>query len=192
MIPVAPVPEPPDFEARARRPGSTWRSENPGAIRPRDYWSPFKATLAEGFRHRCGYSAMLDLAGTIDHFHSYKTHPHLAYEWSNYRYASHWINASKKAGDVLDPHEIGEGWFEVLLPSLQLVMTDKVPLEHRERAARTLELLPLAHDERVLRQRRRWYQLYQEQKLSLEGLREVAPLIAAAVEKQAAAPPEER
>lgn len=38
--------------------------------------------------------------------------------------------------------------------------------------------------ERVLRQRRGWYREYQEGKLTLDGLREVALLIARAVEKQ--------
>ena len=46
---------------------------------------------------------------------------------------------------------------------------------------------PLARDVRVLKQRRLWYRMYQEKKLSLEGLREVAPLIAAAEEKRMAA-----
>jgi hypothetical protein len=48
-------------------------------------------------------------------------------------------------------------------------------------------VLPIAHDERVLKQRRHWYQKYREGKLSLEGLRDVAPLIAAAEEKRLAA-----
>lgn len=189
MIPVAPVPEPPDFAERAARPGAAWLAENPGAPRPRDYWSPFRAVLAEGFGHRCGFTAMHLPEGTVDHLKSYRTHPELAYAWSNYRYVAHWINAAKKTAEVLDPYEVGEGWFEVLLPSLQLVMTDKVPPERRELAVRTLKALPIAHDERVMRQRRAWYRMYQEGKLNLAGLREVAPLIAAAVEKQLAAEP---
>lgn len=184
MIPVAPVPEPSAFDERVRRPGNAWLAENPGVKRPRDYWSPFRAVLAEGFANRCGYTAMHDLAGTVDHHRSYRTNPDLAYEWSNYRYAAAWINSAKKASEVLDPYEVGEGWFEVLLPSLQLVATDKVPPERREVVERTLKHLPIAHDERVLKLRRCWYELYRERKLSLEGLREMAPLIAAAEEKR--------
>lgn len=183
MIAVSPVPEPSGFDERARRPGNAWLAENPAAERPCDYWSPFRAVLADGFANRCGYTAMYVDEGTVDHHLSFKTNPDLAYEWSNYRYVAHWINSKKKAGDVLDPYEVGEGWFKVLLPSLQLVRTDKVPPERRELVDRTLKGLGLVHDERVLRQRRRWYALYLEGKLSLEGLREMAPLIAAAVEK---------
>lgn len=183
MIPIARVPEPSGFDERARRPGNAWLAENPGAERPRDYWSPFRAVLAEGFAERCGYTAMHEPSGTVDHFRSYKTNPELAYEWSNYRYAAQWINSAKKKGEVLDPYEVGDGWFEVLLPSLQLVATERVPPEHRALVERTLKQLPIAHDERVLKQRRTWYKLYQEGNLSLEGLRKMAPLIAAAVEK---------
>lgn len=183
VIPVEPVPEPPTFDERARRPGNDWLAKNPSASRPRDYWSPFKASLAEGFKNRCGYSAMYEPAGTVDHFRSYTSHPHLSYEWTNLRYASQWLNSSKKGSGLLDPYEVGEGWFEVLLPSLQLVVTDKVPPAYRERAAQMLVALPIGHDERIIKQRRMWYRMFQEKKLSLEGLREVAPLIAAAVEK---------
>ncbi len=52
MIRFEPVPEPPDFDARARRPGGAWLAEHPDAARPRDLWSPFKPALADGFRQR--------------------------------------------------------------------------------------------------------------------------------------------
>lgn len=184
MIPVDPVAEPSDFDERARRPGNAWLARNEGAGRPRDYWSPFRDVLARGFADRCGYTAMSDGVGTVDHFRSYRTNPELAYEWANYRYVSAWINSAKKTSEVLDPYEVGEGWFEVLLPSLQLVATDKVPPERRALVERTLKCLPIAHDERVLKLRRRWYKLYMEGNLSLKGLREMAPLIAAAEEKR--------
>ena len=39
------------------------------------------------------------------------------------------------------------------------------------------------HDERVMRQRREWYRMYQCGELSFDGLMNKAPLIAAAVER---------
>ena len=184
MIPVAPVAEPCGFDERARRPGNAWLAKNEGVARPRDYWSPFRAVLADGFADRCGYTAMFEPVGTVDHFRSYRTNPELAYEWANYRYVAAWINSAKKTSEVLDPYEVGEGWFEVLLPSLQLVATDKVPPERRALVEQTVKGLPIAHDERVLRQRRAWYKQYLEGHLSLDGLRRWAPLIAAAEEKR--------
>jgi hypothetical protein len=185
MIPFKPSEEPEGFDQECRRPGNAWLASNPGARRPRDFWSPFKPRLAKVFRQLCGYSAMFEPVGTVDHYRGVAKSPELIYEWSNYRFASAWINSSKRSADkeVLDPFEIEEGWFEILLPSLQLVATERVPVELRDKARHTLERLHLRDDERVIRQRRVWLQLYEEGKLSLEGLWEMAPLIARAVEQ---------
>lgn len=186
--------EPADFDARCRQAGQQWLLDHPKAgrkpgQRPRDYWSPFKPQLADAFGGLCAYGAMHEPVGTVDHFLPVDADESLAYEWRNYRFAAGWINSSKnKAVDILDPLAVCAGWFEVLLPSLQLVMVlERVPEALRELAEQTLIRLHLRDDERVLRQRRMWYRMYQEGKLTLEGLRAVAPLIAAAVEKQISA-----
>jgi len=186
MIPVSPPPEPPNFEAQARQPGNRWLATHRDKKRPRDYWSSFKSDLANGFNHLCGYSAMYEPIGTVDHYLSFDNYPHLAYEWSNYRYAAQWINSSKRTLDeqIIDPFQVGEDWFEIILPSLQLVVTENVPLSERERAEFTLQRLHLQDDERVIRQRQQWYQLYLDGDLTLTGLEKKAPLIARAIRKQ--------
>lgn len=184
MIPFEPVAEPTDFDEKGSRAGRAWLAMHPEAKRPRDFWSPFKPQLADGFRDLCGYGAMYEPVGTVDHFVPVDDDMSLAYEWTNYRFASGWMNSSKKTAAVLDPFEVGDGWFEILLPSLQLVVTHAVPAAHRELAEYTLERLHLRDDERVLRQRRAWYRMYQEGELTLEGLRRRAPLIARAVDRQ--------
>lgn len=186
MMGFLPVPEPVDFEEKVRRAGRAWLRDQPNARRPRDYWSPFKPALAAGFGDLCGYSVMYEPVGSVDHYISWHTDRSLAYEWSNYRFASEWINKSKQTADwrVLDPYEVMDDWFEILLPSLQLVVTDRVPAEHRARAEYTLHRLHLRDDERVMRQRQAWYQMYCENQLTLDGLRKKAPLIARAIEKQ--------
>ncbi|HEY2291212.1 MAG TPA: hypothetical protein VGM86_10975 [Thermoanaerobaculia bacterium] len=133
---------------------------------------------------------MYEPVGTVDHYLSCKIHRERAYEWSNFRFASQWINSSKRTADddVLDPFEVEDGWFEILLPSLQLVLTDRVPPEHRARAEHTLLRLHLRDDVRVIRQRAEWYRMYEEGELSLEGLRKRAPLIAEAIERQRGLP----
>ena len=65
---------------------------------------------------------------------------------------------------------------------MQLVLTDRVPDEIRLLAEFTLEKLGLRDHEVVVRYRREWFRMYQEGRLDLDGLREVAPLIARAVE----------
>jgi len=187
MMRFNPPPEPPEFDQKARQPGNTWLANNPDMKkRPRDYWSPFKSHLADGFGNLCGYSAMYEPVGTVDHYLCCENHRHLAYEWNNYRYASGWLNSSKRTLDeqILDPFQVGDDWFEIILPSLQLVLTDAVPPHERQRAAFTLERLHLRDDERVIRQRRSWYQLFLDGKLTLAGLEEKAPLIARAIRRQ--------
>ena len=188
MIPVAKVKKPKHFDTVVKTPGAAWLAANPDATRPQALWAPFTSELSDGFANLCGYAAMFDpTGGTVDHYLSFKNHRHLAYEWGNYRFASGTLNASKRNADdnVLDPYEVRAGWFEVLLPSLQLIVTDAVPPGHRAKAEFTLARLKLRDRERVLRWRKSWYDMYLDGKLTLAGLRDVAPLVAAAVDKAA-------
>lgn len=189
MTPVPnPIAEPPTFDAKCRKPGNEWLKTNPAPQRPRDLWSPFRLALAQGFNDRCGYTAMWISSGTVDHGVSVHQTRSLAYEWSNYRYIDGWVNSSKSrltAADVLDPFEVQEGWFEIILPSLQLVITDAVPPAYRQRAENTLKNLPLRDDERVMKSRRKWLSEYEQHK-DMSLLRANAPLIAIAIEKQQA------
>ncbi len=184
MIRFERVPEPADFDRRARMPGNQWLADHPDGTRPKDFWSPFKGTLADGFRNLCAYSAMYEPVGTVDHFVSVDEDRAQAYEWENYRYCAAWINSSKgnvPAARLLDPFDVENGWFELHLPSLQLRVSDRVPDEIRDRAEYVLVRLRLRDDERVMRQRREWYRMYQDGELSPSGLEGKAPLIATAV-----------
>ncbi|WP_339481703.1 hypothetical protein [Pseudomonas sp. RL_5y_Pfl2_73] len=188
MIPVTRPKEPVDFDKNVRTPGTQWLKDNPGAPRPSPLWNKCSQVLADHYANLCAYAAMLDpTGGTVDHYLSYKNHPGLTYEWNNYRFASSTLNSSKKTADdtVLDPYEVGKDWFEIILPSLQMRTTDAIPPAYREKAEYTLKRLKLRDGERVIRWRQSWYNMYKQNKLTLEGLREVAPLIADAVEKAA-------
>jgi hypothetical protein len=188
VIRVRPRPEPPRFDQRCRRRGHRWletHPDHPG--RPNDFWSEFEPDLREVFEGRCGYCAMRIMRGQVDHFVPVsvlkgEANLHLAYEWSNFRYGEGTLNQRKAAARVLDPFEVEDDWFRILLPSLQLVLTDRVPDDVRALAEFTLEKLGLRDHEVVVRYRREWFRMYQEGRLSLEGLREVAPLVARAVE----------
>ncbi len=76
-----------------------------------------------------------------------------------------------------------DDWFEILLPSLQLIVTNHIPDEYREKAEYTVKRLRLRDDERIIRQRREWYRMYRDGEVNLEGLKKKAPLIARAIEK---------
>lgn len=187
MIPVAKVKKPKDFDQKVKTPGDQWLKANPQITRPPALWTPYTSTLADGFARLCGYAAMHDpTGGTVDHYLSFKKHRKLAYDWDNYRFASSTLNSCKRNADdaVLDPFEVGEGWFEIVLPSLQMRVTDAVPAAYRDKAEFTLKRLKLRDGERIIRWRQSWYVLYRAGKLSFEGLREMAPLLAQAVAKQ--------
>jgi hypothetical protein len=190
VIAVKRTPAPSGFADDVKKPGEAWLKKHPRAKRPKDYWSACLPKLAERFCDLCGYAAMLDpTGGTVDHYISFKTAPTLAYTWSNYRFASGIMNAIKKNADdaVLDPYDVGAGWFEISLPSLQLEITSKVPRALRAKAEYTLKRLRLRDGERVIRWRASWYDMYLAKELPLAGLRRVAPLLAAAVAKANAA-----
>ncbi len=186
MIRVDQIPEPSAFDAEVRTPGKTWLAKNSAPKRPRDLWTPYLPHLAEGFGNLCGYAAMHLEEGTVDHYLSCATHRHLAYEWSNYRFTSARMNSIKGTENehVLDPFEIGDDWFEIHLPSLQMGITTHVPFEHRERALYTLRRLDLRDGEAIIRRRQSWYQAFREQGITLHELKRRAPLIARAVEKR--------
>ena len=188
MIPVAKVRKPRGFDAKVKTPGDAWLAANPQAKRPKALWVPYTAELSDGFGGLCGYAAMHDpTGGTVDHFLSFKHHRDLAYDWGNYRFASAAMNASKQSADaaVLDPYQVGEGWFEIVLPSLQMRVSDVVPAAMKAKAEHTLQRLKLRDGERVIRWRQSWYSLYRSGGLTLEGLRQVAPLLANAVDAAA-------
>lgn len=188
MIPIPnPIKEPSSFDDQCRKAGAAWLVQNPDCKRPTDKWTPFRTQLADGFSNRCAFGAMYIPSGTVDHFVSWKEDNSLAYEWTNFRYVEGWVNSSKnkkEASLFLDPFVVGEGWFKILLPSMQLVATDLIPEEFKDLAKSTLNSLPIRDDERTLRVRREWYRMYDEGELTLEGLRKKAPLIAAAVEEK--------
>lgn len=190
MIRVEEVPEPPTFDRDARQPGNAWLAANPRAKADTfpDLWSPFRDDLARGFRQICGYCAMWTGDPSIDHYfakESKEGRPR-TYEWSNYRFADRRMNSRKRLlnARVLDPFRIGSDWFEILLPSLEMVVVEeRVPIQSRDDAYYTLKILRL-NDDNILEIRKQWYIPFVEGLVSLPYLAHKAPLIARAVQKR--------
>jgi len=181
-------PEPAGWDVRCRKRGRKWIKEHPDYDRPNDYWTEFEPDLRKAFRQMCAYCVMVVMKADMDHFIPVaqlkkKGKHELAYERSNFRYGEGVINQRKHDHVILDPFEVRDDWFKIILPSLQLVLTDRVPKGKRKKAEFTLERLGLQDDEVVIRYRQMWFELYCKQKLDLEGLRDVAPQIAQAVER---------
>jgi hypothetical protein len=192
MIPVPnPIPEPKDFDADCRRKGTAWfvaerlAGRSPKTPQYPNYWAKYESDLALAFNERCGWWAMWIAEGEVEHFLSKKYHPDKTYEWSNYRYVAGSVNGSKGNHDdkVLDPFEIQDGWFEVILPSMQLIVTDQLPTALAGKAQFTLKQLHLRDGTKVVRCRKRWYEEFKGGRLTYEGLEKLAPLVAKAVKK---------
>lgn len=180
--------EPDDWAKRCRQRGRQWLKNHPGYDRPNDYWTEFESDLRRAFRNMCSYCAMFVPKADMDHFIPIaylkkNGNDELAYEWSNFRYALGFFNPRKHDCLVLDPFEVKDDWFEITLPSLQLELTNRVPKRKRKKAEFTLERLDLQHGEVVIRYRGELFEMYRHHKLPLEGLRDFAPQIAQAVER---------
>lgn len=187
MLRVASTEEPERFDSRCRQRGRCWLQTHPQG-RPVDYWSEFNPDLHHAFTGRCGYCAMTIMKGEVDHFipvASVRGTPRecLIYEWNNFRYADPVLNRYKSNHQILDPFEVRNDWFEMLLPSLQLVMTDAIPQKKRKLADFTLNQLRLCDGEVMIRYRQMWFEMYRRRQLLLTGLQEHAPQIARAVER---------
>lgn len=179
-------PKPDGFAEQVEQRGILWLAAHPDG-RPPPYWLEFRPHLADAFGSLCAYGAMFEPVGTVDHFVSVDEDRTKSYDWENYRFSAGWINSSKqslRSAQLIDPFAVSGDWFEVKLPSMQLVLTPNVPPEWRERAQFMLDRLHLGHDERIVRQRREWYRMYQDGEINLAGLEKKAPLIAAAIKKQ--------
>src|SRR5262249_11465783 len=152
------------------------------------YWLEVHTEIADSFKDLCAYTAMwLSHAGEIDHLVSIDEDRNRAYDWDNYRYCAGWFNKSKKglrSSEILDPLQIGDDWFEILLPSLELVVTDRCPEAERSKAEFMLTRLQLGRGSHVMRSRRAFYKKYNEDNRNLEYLDQWAPLLARAIRKQ--------
>jgi len=179
------------FDEKCRQPGNKWLAENPHAERPYPYWREFDKELRDAFHGRCAYLGLYIATGTCDHFKSFKgSGGHaLAYEWSNYRYSDQAVNSGKKPawdGRLVDPFDVDDEWFEVLLPSCEFkIIEEKIPRDPPElldNVRFTVEKLGLT-SERITRLRSEWFRRYEENEVTLEGLSRFAPLLARAVRK---------
>jgi len=185
MIPVPKPRKPRNFDRDCRTPGNQWLAANPKAKNLPAYWTRFQPKLEAGFSSRCGWWAVRITDGAVDHYLSQKNYRHLAYEWTNYRYIAASVNSSKGNHDdaLLDPFEVQAAWFEVILPSMQLVRTGQVPIQLQAKADFTIKQLKLDNGHKIRKIRRGYYEEHKVQGLRMNLLQDYAPLVALAVEK---------
>lgn len=137
----------------------------PAMLRDYDYWTRAMPALHRAYGGMCAYLARyieLVEGPTTDHFVALRNGADLmlAYTWSNYRLACSLVNGFKSAfAEVLDPFEVGEGWFALDLVSFKTIVGPLCPQERLDAARATITRLGLDRSE-VAETRRRAANVY--------------------------------
>lgn len=169
MIPVSLSPEPADFDAKVRQPGLSAIDELVGRVPrvkrrgpkrskvadsestiPADKFPPFWRDalddMLDAYSRRCAYLSMYihhaTGSPTVDHVLPKSYAWDRVYEWSNYRLCAAIVNARKN--DLLtlvDPFDVGLGWFELNLASFRVQRGASAPPVHRDKIDATLPVL---------------------------------------------------
>jgi hypothetical protein len=208
MIRVTPAPEPPHFDRLVRIPGLRAIAEMVGERPPRrggrrfqkiadrrqdippdkfpPYWAEVLDDLMTAYNRICAYSCFrihpVTGSRSVDHMAPKSCSHDRVHEWSNYRLASSLLNARKKEfGDVLDPFEIIDGWYQLELLGFQVLPDPKLPARIRNRVKQTIERLRL-DDFRTWRERDA--ENYWARKISLAILTEESPFVAKELRRQ--------
>lgn len=191
-MPITLQPEPVDFVQRVRDPGQAFLSTKShprgSEWKNKEYWQAVIDDMYEAYSGICAYCCewIAPTTGdpTIDHFVPKSIEPQKAYEWSNFRLACLRFNRWKQDHqDVLDPFTLGTGWFQLQLPSLQVLPNPELPLEDSSRVISTIKRLRLNHT-LCINSRKRWVVSLIRGKINFIFLKENAPFIAYELERQ--------
>ena len=168
MIRVKPASEPPTFDETVRKPGLLaisemvgeipdpprthgkpveYRAASRAAIKPGKfppYWRLALDDLMEKYHQTCAYSCFriheVTGASSVDHMAPKSTRWDQVYEWTNYRLASAWLNSLKRDfGDVLDPFDIQDGWFQLELVGFQIYPNRTLTVLQQNDILRTID-----------------------------------------------------
>jgi hypothetical protein len=190
MIPVQPQPEPEDFSELVRKPGAIFLKKvpYPKTKQWKDYWCKVLPHMRKAYKRICAYSAEWISSGpgrdSIDHFVPKALRPHLAYEWSNFRYASLKFNCRKGTHTtILDPFQLEPDWFVLEIPSLLLKPNPNLPPDQKAAVDNTINVLKL-NGEDCIEGRQNWIEAFCAGKFIFAFLKERAPFVAYELERQ--------
>jgi len=190
VIRVPARPEYPGFDAEVRQPGASFLLQCPTPtskeFSKKNFWSKAAKELHAAYGGVCAYTAMyLTEQGSVDHFLPKNTHPHLAYEWSNYRLASGRVNNAKSnQANILDPFTLEDDWFFLDLPSCMLKANPALEKPLRSQVNNTINGLKLNHDDYYAQERCNILIEYAKGEISLGFLERRYPFLAKEVARQ--------
>lgn len=192
MIHIDPQPEPPHFDARVRTRGMKFLARHPNPTKNQwkshDYWTEVLESLYTEYKGICAYSchwiAPDTGSRTVEHFHPKSKFPPMAYEWSNYRLVCLTLNRQKGIQPLLDPFEIGDGWFIIDFPSLLVKPSSEINVELQKKVSDTIAILGLNDEGTCMKNRLRYVRDYCEYLINFQFMRRDAPFLARELHRQ--------
>jgi hypothetical protein len=100
------------------------------------------------------------------------------------------LNKAKGNREVLDPFEVGRGWFRLDIGLLRVIPTDAIPPERRAIAEETARRL--CNNDVIVRIRREAFEEWRAGRTPLERLDRYDPLLSSTIREELAAGGEER
>ncbi len=194
MMRVIPASEPPSFDSSVRQPGlRALRS-----LAAREFGGAMDAVPAGRFPP-CWRESLGDLleacqpvplcccgtgAPSVDRVVAKSTAWDQAYEWRNYRLACSLMNARKgQVASVLDPFEVGNGWFVLELVAFQVLPDPGLPDPTATRVNETIDRLRL-NDEECCGARAEYAQEYWCANITIDYVRRHAPFVESELRRQ--------
>ena len=180
-------------DAPGRKPSKTYaRPEDIPAGKFPQYWtekreSDNKSALDDmrvAYGGRCAYTSLRLSAiawATVDHYVPKARDWRLVYEWSNYRLCLACVNTAKGEKAVIDPFEVGPGWFVLNLDSLHVCRGPCAPASEIERIEETISILNIWQCVEI---RHDYLWDYYRGMIELEYLDRQAPFIAYEIRRQ--------
>jgi hypothetical protein len=125
------------------------------------------------------------MESSVDHFQPKSAHPHLAYEWGNYRLAHSKINGYKGSNQgVLDPFHIQAGWFILDFANCHVRSNPAVSHIIRAQVEQTIRILHLNSDDSLVQFRFSLVRNYSKNHIDMEFLKTYYPFIAVELARQ--------
>jgi hypothetical protein len=195
MIPIIPKPEPASFDGKVRTPGRAFLATNPNPKYNewKSYWTKALDDLRTAYEGICAYSAtwIPHSVGShsVDHFISKDTSPLLAYEWTNFRYASGRFNGRKGNRIVLDPFLVKSGWFQINFNNMLIRPASNLSAHIQRDISNTIDVLHLNRDDKLVEERIEYINSLRAGHVSFDYIKQKAPLIAFEMVRQGLYPP---
>ncbi|NLR98873.1 hypothetical protein HGP17_18810 [Rhizobium sp. P38BS-XIX] len=194
MIGVVPKQEYPGFDSEVRKRGAAFLATCPKPtskqFKKNNFWNKAVRELHEAYSGICAYTAMyLPEQGTVDHFlpkAGDNGHPHLAYEWQNFRLAGGRVNTSKGDSiDIVDPFEVQDDWFFMDVPACLLRPNPGLGKDLKRKIAGTINALRLNQDDNYVQERCNILIAYAQHDISLNFMERRYPFLAKEIVRQA-------